>query len=57
MDLPREPPLGSYDYDLLVLGGGSGGLAVAKVCFFISLRSIPKYFGEFAYQGSNLFLV
>lgn len=30
MDLPREPPLGSYDYDLLVLGGGSGGLAVAK---------------------------
>jgi len=22
----------SYDYDLVVIGGGSGGLAAAKVC-------------------------
>ncbi|KAM7377855.1 hypothetical protein PAMA_012991 [Pampus argenteus] len=30
MDPPTRPPLGPYDYDLLVIGGGSGGLAVAK---------------------------
>ncbi|XP_037616740.1 thioredoxin reductase 1, cytoplasmic-like [Sebastes umbrosus] len=30
MDPPNEPSLGPYDYDLLVIGGGSGGLAVAK---------------------------
>lgn len=31
MDPPTGPSLGPYDYDLLVIGGGSGGLAVAKV--------------------------
>uniref|UniRef100_A0A3Q1BR23 Thioredoxin reductase 1, cytoplasmic n=1 Tax=Amphiprion ocellaris TaxID=80972 RepID=A0A3Q1BR23_AMPOC len=30
MDPPTGPSLGLYDYDLLVIGGGSGGLAVAK---------------------------
>ncbi|XP_053200073.1 thioredoxin reductase 1, cytoplasmic-like [Scomber japonicus] len=30
MDSQTVPSLGSYDYDLLVIGGGSGGLAVAK---------------------------
>ncbi|XP_035532694.1 thioredoxin reductase 1, cytoplasmic-like [Morone saxatilis] len=30
MDPPAGPSLGLYDYDLLVIGGGSGGLAVAK---------------------------
>ncbi|KAM6896571.1 thioredoxin reductase 1, cytoplasmic-like isoform 2-T2 [Lycodopsis pacificus] len=30
MDPPTGPSLGPYDYDLLVIGGGSGGLAVAK---------------------------
>ncbi|XP_031725730.1 thioredoxin reductase 1, cytoplasmic [Anarrhichthys ocellatus] len=31
MDPPTGPSLGPYDYDLLVIGGVSGGLAVAKV--------------------------
>ncbi|KAM4569577.1 thioredoxin reductase 1, cytoplasmic-like [Odontesthes bonariensis] len=30
MDPPTGLPLGLYDYDLLVIGGGSGGLAAAK---------------------------
>ncbi|XP_008291764.1 thioredoxin reductase 1, cytoplasmic [Stegastes partitus] len=30
MDPATGPSLGLYDYDLLVIGGGSGGLAVAK---------------------------
>ncbi|XP_051810174.1 thioredoxin reductase 1, cytoplasmic-like [Acanthochromis polyacanthus] len=30
MDPPTGPSLGLYDYDLLVIGGGSGGLAMAK---------------------------
>ncbi|XP_068442600.1 thioredoxin reductase 1, cytoplasmic-like [Clinocottus analis] len=30
MDPPTEPSPGPYDYDMLVIGGGSGGLAVAK---------------------------
>ncbi|XP_070709668.1 thioredoxin reductase 1, cytoplasmic-like [Pempheris klunzingeri] len=30
MEPPTGPPSGPYDYDLLVIGGGSGGLAVAK---------------------------
>lgn len=30
MDPPTGPSLGPYDYELLVIGGGSGGLAVAK---------------------------
>ncbi|XP_065807568.1 thioredoxin reductase 1, cytoplasmic isoform X1 [Labrus bergylta] len=30
MEPPAGPSLGPYDYDLLVIGGGSGGLAVAK---------------------------
>ncbi|XP_029317666.1 thioredoxin reductase 1, cytoplasmic-like isoform X2 [Cottoperca gobio] len=30
MDPPTGPSLGPHDYDLLVIGGGSGGLAVAK---------------------------
>lgn len=30
MEPPLGPSLGPYDYDLLVIGGGSGGLAVAK---------------------------
>ena len=25
----------SYDYDLIVIGGGSGGLAASKVCFLV----------------------
>lgn len=31
MEPPAGPSVGSFDYDLLVIGGGSGGLAVAKV--------------------------
>ncbi|TMS03023.1 Thioredoxin reductase 2, mitochondrial [Larimichthys crocea] len=30
MDPPTGPPVGPYDYDLVVIGGGSGGVAVAK---------------------------
>ncbi|XP_076023512.1 thioredoxin reductase 1, cytoplasmic-like isoform X2 [Genypterus blacodes] len=30
MDPPTSPPTGPYDYDLLVIGGSSGGLALAK---------------------------
>ncbi|KAK1906632.1 Thioredoxin reductase 1 cytoplasmic [Dissostichus eleginoides] len=30
MDPPTGPTTGSYDYDMLVIGGGAGGLAVAK---------------------------
>ncbi|XP_059181604.1 thioredoxin reductase 1, cytoplasmic-like isoform X2 [Centropristis striata] len=30
MDPPTGPSMGPYDYDLLVIGGGSGGLAVAQ---------------------------
>lgn len=30
MDPPTGPSSGPYDYDLLVIGGGAGGLAVAK---------------------------
>ncbi|XP_030004140.1 thioredoxin reductase 1, cytoplasmic-like [Sphaeramia orbicularis] len=30
MDPPAGPSLGGFDFDLLVIGGGSGGLAVAK---------------------------
>ncbi|KAG8005742.1 Thioredoxin reductase 1 [Nibea albiflora] len=30
MDPPTGPPMGPYDYDLVVIGGGSGGVAVAK---------------------------
>ena len=37
MDPPTGPSLGPYDYDLLVIGGGSGGLAVAKVNSIIIL--------------------
>ena len=28
----RNDDLDSYDYDLIVIGGGSGGLACSKVC-------------------------
>ena len=33
----RDPtvPSGTYEYDLLVIGGGSGGLSCAKVIFKI----------------------
>ncbi|KAH1017673.1 hypothetical protein HUJ05_008281 [Dendroctonus ponderosae] len=30
MSIPVEPSAGDYDYDLVVIGGGSGGLAAAK---------------------------
>ncbi|KAL3048571.1 hypothetical protein OYC64_007178 [Pagothenia borchgrevinki] len=30
MDPPTGPTTGPYDYDMLVIGGGAGGLAVAK---------------------------
>lgn len=36
MDPPAGPSLGPRDYDLLVIGGGSGGLAVAKVSATVS---------------------
>lgn len=55
MDLPTGPPSGPYDYDLLVIGGGSGGLAVAKVGIFPSMLSVTKYSGEFFCYDSNLF--
>lgn len=29
---PNVEPEESYDYDLIVIGGGSGGLAASKVC-------------------------
>lgn len=32
-----EHQLDSYDYDLIVVGGGSGGLACSKVCSFFVL--------------------
>ena len=31
MDPTTGPTTGPYDYDMLVIGGGAGGLAVAKV--------------------------
>lgn len=45
MDLPTGPPSKPYDYDLLVIGGGSGGLAAAKVSIFPSMLSVTKYSG------------
>ena len=30
-----------YEYDLLVIGGGSGGLACSKVCYY------SQYFDEY----------
>lgn len=56
MDSQGEPPLRSFDYDLLVIGGGSGGLAVAKVSVSVSLQSALKYSGEITRWGFNLFL-
>ena len=44
------PSLGSYDYDLLVIGGGSGGLAVAKVSTILTLL-----FGEVVFCSLSFY--
>lgn len=31
-----SPPSENYEYDMVVIGGGSGGLACSKVCGYIS---------------------
>uniref|UniRef100_A0A8C7KFP5 Thioredoxin reductase 1, cytoplasmic n=1 Tax=Oncorhynchus kisutch TaxID=8019 RepID=A0A8C7KFP5_ONCKI len=50
MDQTRLP-CGQYDYDLLVIGGGSGGLAVAKVVI-IDFRCPPGLAGSSVNVGS-----
>ena len=54
-DQREKDDLDSYDYDLIVIGGGSGGLACSKVC---AKKKNPKNSSlkkKFDWIGSSIF--